>query len=93
MGLGVLYDELRHGSWWGLFGIPLFLLGLTFFWISSVILYRTTSRYIAQQRARKDGLESQVEHDEAEEQIECLECGEYFDAQADACPSCGWTYS
>jgi hypothetical protein len=93
LGVGALIAELHRGSLWGLFGLPVAVLGVAFMWIASVILFRTTSSFLGHRRARGQFGEDSGEADYDDvDRAECLECRHLFDADVERCPRCGWTY-
>jgi hypothetical protein len=70
-------------------------LGIGFMWLSAAILYRSTSRFLSQPRSRAASEPNAATDSEADSELEamnCLECGKSLPANANECPSCGWSF-
>ena len=84
--IGIFIEQSFNKSWVALIGIPVALVGAVMVWIAAGILWKTTLRYV-------EKTVSQEESADHEENIDCLQCGASFAADASACPKCGWSYA
>jgi len=85
-GMGIVVQGLSERDGWGVLGVLAISAGAGIAWIAGAILVKTTFRYL-------ETTESKEETEKREETTECLQCGQSFAADADACPKCGWTYT
>lgn len=66
--------------------------------LAATILFRTTRSFLVQ-RGRPEDLVGEAQPAENKigdldsDPTECLGCGQTFPADADCCPTCGWSYS